>query len=131
MFYFWDWDFPHLVNFIKLWCQLLSFERRLCRYIQRRVGLILRKYKRDKEEELPDGGTAGGRGRLADAVVDIFQNYYGAAIRNERRSKNKLKDAIWTINYHCILCENVRMSHCYSNIISAQMVEYFMVLISM
>ena len=60
---------------MKLWYLLLSFERRLCRYIQRRVGLILRKYKRDKEEELPDGGTAGGRGRLADAVVDIFQNY--------------------------------------------------------
>ena len=44
----------------------------------------MRKYKRDKEEKLSDGGTAGGRGRLADAVVDIFQNYYGAAIRNER-----------------------------------------------
>ena len=74
----------------------------------------MRKYKRDKEEKLSDGGTAGGRGRLADAVVDIFQNYYGAAIRNERGSKNKLKDAIWTINYHCILCENepLLQQHC-------------------
>ena len=80
---------------------------------------------------MSDRGPAGAQGKLADAVVDILQNHYGAAIRNERRSIHKLKDAIWTINYHCILCENVRMSHCYSNITSAQMVEYFMVLISM
>ena len=79
---------------------------------------------------MSDRGPAGAQGKLADAVVDILQNHYGAAIRNERRSIHKLKDAIWTINYHCILCENVIMSYCYTNITSVQMVEYFMVPVS-
>ena len=79
---------------------------------------------------MSDRGPGGAQGKLADAVVDILQNHYGAAIRNERRSIHKLKDAIWTINYHWILCENVIMSYCYTNITSVQMVEYFMVPVS-
>ena len=55
-------------------------------HIQKRMGTSLRKYKRDVKGKLSDGGTVGGRGRLADAVVDNFQNYYGAAIRNNKKS---------------------------------------------
>ena len=56
-----------------------------------------------------DGGTVGGRGRLTDAVIDSFQNYCGAAIRN-KNSVHKIKDAIWVIYYHYIFCENGPMS---------------------
>ena len=66
----------------------------------------LRKYKRDVTRKLSNGGTVGGRGRLTDAVIDNSQNYYGAAIRNNNNSVNKIKNAIWAIYYHCILCEN-------------------------
>ena len=47
-----------------------------------------------------------GRGRLTDAVIDNLQNYYRAAIRNNKSSLHKMKDAIWAICYHCILCKN-------------------------
>ena len=74
----------------KLWYQLLSFERRLCGYIHKSIGLNLRKYKRKRKEKLSDGGTVGGQGKLTEVVIDTFQNYYGAAIRNDRRSEHKM-----------------------------------------
>ena len=75
-------------------------------HIQKRMGPTLRKYKRDVTGKLSNGGTVGGRGRLTDAVIDNSQNYYGAAIRNNNNSVNKIKNAIWAIYYHCILFEN-------------------------
>ena len=77
---------------------------------QKKMGSNLRKYKRDAKRKLSDGGRVGGRGRLNDAMTDNFQNYYGAAIRNNKISVHKMKDAIWAIHYHCILSENKPLS---------------------
>ena len=74
------------------------------------MGSNLRNYKRDAKRKLSDGGRVGGRGRLNDAMTDNFQNYYGAAIRNNKISVHKMKDAIWAIYYHCILSENKPLS---------------------
>lgn len=81
------------------------------------MGSNLSKYKRDAKRKLSDGGRAGGRGRLNDAMTDNFQNYYGAAIRNNKISVHKMKDAIWAIYYHCILSENKPViTHCHYTI---------------
>ena len=43
-------------------------------------------------------GAVGSRGRQTDAVIDNFQNYYGAVKRNNKNFVRKTKDAIWTCN---------------------------------
>lgn len=40
----------------------------------------------------------------------VDQNYFGAAISNNKNSLHKTKNTIWTINYHCILYENEPLS---------------------
>ena len=80
------------------------------RQIQKRMGSNMRKYKIDVKEKLPNEGTVGSRGILTDAVTDNFHNYYGEAIRNNKNSVHKIKDAISVICYHCILCENEPLS---------------------
>ena len=79
-------------------------------HIQKRMSSKLRMYKRGVRGKLSGGGTVGGRGRLTDTVIDNFQNYYGAAIRNNKNSLHEMKDGIWVIYYHCILCENEPLS---------------------
>ena len=79
-------------------------------HIRKTMGTNLRKYKRDVKGKLSDGGTVGGRSRLTNAGIDNFQNHYGAAIKNNKNSLHKMKDAIWTIYYHCMLCENEPLS---------------------
>ena len=49
------------------------------------ISSNLRKYEGDTKKKLPDGGTGGGRGGLANAVIDNFQNVYGAVIINNKR----------------------------------------------
>ena len=75
-------------------------------HIQKRMGSNLRRYKNKNKGKLSDGGTIGGRGRLTDAVIDNFQNYYGAAIRNNAKSIENMVNAIWAIFHHSILSEN-------------------------
>ena len=73
-------------------------------HIQKRMGSNLRSYKnKSKGRKLSDGGTIGGRGRLTDAVIDTFQNYYGSAIRTNLGNKEEMKSAVWAIYFHSIL----------------------------
>ena len=51
-------------------------------HVQKRVGLILRKLKSNFQENLPDGISIGGKGRLTNELVNRLQNYYGIAIRS-------------------------------------------------
>ena len=80
------------------------------RHMQERMDSNLRKYKIDAKGKWSNGGTEGGWARLTDAVIDNFQNYYGAAMRNIKYLVHKIKDAVWAIYYHCILCENAPLS---------------------
>ena len=76
-------------------------------HIQKRMGTNLRKYKTQKKgSKLADGSSVGGRGRLTDAVIDGFLNYYGNAIRQHSQDMNAMQDAVWAIFYHSILGKN-------------------------
>ena len=67
------------------------------------MGAALRNFKnKNKGRKLSDGGSLGGRGRLTDAVIDSFQNYYGYAIRNNSNGIESMTRAVWVIYYHCI-----------------------------
>ena len=106
---------PHLVEFVRLSKKIygndyLVLKEDCVGHIQKRMGSYLRKYKRDVKGKLSDEGTVGDRGSVTDAVIDKFQNYYGAAKINNKNSLNKINDALWAIYYHRILCENEPLS---------------------
>ena len=72
-------------------------------HVQKRLGRGLREYKRKaKGTKLPDGKTAGGKGRLTDKVCDRMQNYFGTAIRSNAGNKEGMQKAIWAIYHHMI-----------------------------
>ena len=62
-------------------------------HIQKRMGTALKGMK------LNDGKTIGGKGRLADVIIDKIQNFYGQAIRDNDNLVN-MQNAIWTIYHH-------------------------------
>ena len=61
---------------------------------------------RKKAKKLDDGQTVGGKGRLTKVVIDMLQNYYGAAIRQNVGNLRIMQDAIWAIFYHTIKASN-------------------------
>ena len=70
-------------------------------HVQKRMGRRLRDLKNVyKGRNLDDGLTLGGRDRLMDKRIDLFQKYYGKAIRSNKNDKEGMKTAIWSILYH-------------------------------
>jgi len=49
---------------------------------------------------LRDGKTIGGRGRLTDQLMNIMQNYFGLALRNNLSSVEEMQRAVLAILYH-------------------------------
>ena len=50
--------------------------------VQKRLGSRLRKLKNtNKGVKLSDGKGISGKGRLTDGKIDVLQNYYGLAVR--------------------------------------------------
>lgn len=70
-------------------------------HVQKRMGRRLRDLKNAyKGRKLDDGISLGGRDRLTDKRIDLFQKYYGKAIRSNKNDKEGMKSAIWAIFYH-------------------------------
>lgn len=70
-------------------------------HVQKRVGSRLRKLKNaNKGVKLDDGKGLAGRGRLTDGKVDVLQNYYGLAIRDNLDDVGKMAKAIKASLYH-------------------------------
>jgi hypothetical protein len=60
-------------------------------HVQKRVGSRLRKLKTsNKGLKLADGKGLAGKGRLTDAKIDILQNYYGLAVRENLDSVDNM-----------------------------------------
>ena len=67
----------------------------------KRVGSRLQKLKNaSKGVKLSDGKGLGGKGRLTDGKVDMLQNYYGLAVRENLDDVNKMATAIKAVVYH-------------------------------
>ena len=70
-------------------------------YQIKRVGSRLRKLKnKSKGEMLADGKGLAGKGRLTDGKIDVLQNYYGLAIRENLTDVDKMAKAIEASLYH-------------------------------
>jgi hypothetical protein len=70
-------------------------------HVQKRVGSRLRKLKNSKKGvKLSDGKGLAGRGRLTDGKIDILQNYYGLAIRENSNDVQKMAVGIQAALYH-------------------------------
>ena len=73
-------------------------------HVQKRMGSRLRKRKQEgyfssaKRKKV----SLGGKGRLTEALIDSFQNYYGAAIRRNAGDVKLMKKAVLAIYYHSI-----------------------------
>ena len=70
-------------------------------HVQKRVGSRLRKLKSShKGLKLDDGKGLSGKGRLTDAKIDILQNYYGLAVRENLDSVDNMAKHIEASLYH-------------------------------
>ena len=70
-------------------------------HVQKRVGSRLRKLKnKSKGVKLADGKGLAGKGRLTDGKIDVLQNYYGLAIRENLTDVDKMAKAIEASLYH-------------------------------
>ena len=70
-------------------------------HVQKRVGSRLRKLKSsNKGVKLADGKGLAGKGRLTDSKIDVLQNYYGLAIRENLDDVGKMAKSIEASLYH-------------------------------
>jgi hypothetical protein len=70
-------------------------------HVQKRMGTRLRKLKSSwVDKSLRDGKKIGGKGRLTDTQIDSIQNYYGNAIRGNKKDFKGMREAVWAIYFH-------------------------------
>ena len=70
-------------------------------HVQKRVGSRLRRLKnQNKGVKLADGKGLAGKGRLTDGKIDVLQNYYGLAVRENLSDVDKMAKAIEASLYH-------------------------------
>ena len=76
-------------------------------HVQKRMGTRLRNLRTEKKGlKLADGKGIAGKGRLTDKVVNLMQNYYGMAIRQNVDNVYAMKKSIIAILYHCSQNDN-------------------------
>ncbi|GFS70833.1 uncharacterized protein TNCV_2897711 [Trichonephila clavipes] len=67
-------------------------------HVQSRMGTRLRKLKLVYiKNELSDGKTIGGKGRLTDSLIDKLAHYYGNAIQCNSTSVKEMRKAICAV----------------------------------
>ena len=70
-------------------------------HVQKRVGSRLRRLKnKNKRVKLADGKGLAGKGRLTDGKVDVLQNYYELAVRENLHDVDHMAKAIKASLYH-------------------------------
>ena len=64
-------------------------------HVQKRVRSLLRRLKnKSKGVKVADGKGLAGKGRLTDGKIDVLQNYYGLAIKENLTDVDKMAKAI-------------------------------------
>jgi hypothetical protein len=70
-------------------------------HVQKRVGSRLRRLKNaNKGVKLSDGKGLSGKGRLTTGKIDILQNYYGLAVRNNLNDVSEMAKQINAALFH-------------------------------
>ena len=71
------------------------------RHIQKRLVYRLRTLRQTyKSKKLSDGKGISGKGRLTDRALNLLQNYFGIAIR-QNSNVPSMKKAIGAVLFHC------------------------------
>ncbi len=77
------------------------------RHVQKRVGS--RKLKnQSKGVKLTDGKGLAGKGRLTDSKIDVLQNYYGLAVRENLSDVGKVARPL---KHHCTMLHQQMRIH--------------------
>lgn len=72
----------------------------------------MRKLKNSsKGIKLSDGKGLGGKGRLTDGKIDVLQNYYGLAVRENLNDVNNMARSIKAVLYHVASTESDPQHH--------------------
>ena len=83
----------------------ISIVKRECiGHVQKRMGMRLRNLVKFKKKEILPGLTRkgiDGKGRLSEKNINILQNYYGMAIRQNTTNLYEMKKAIGATLFHC------------------------------
>lgn len=70
-------------------------------HVQKRMGTRLRNLRKDmKGKKLSDGKMLSGKGRLTDKVINVLQNCYGMAIRQNKGKLYAMKKSVAAILFH-------------------------------
>ena len=81
-------------------------------HVKKRVGSRLRKLNSsNKGRKLSDGKGLSGKGRLTTTKMDVLQNYYGLAIRENLGSVEGMAKAVKASLFHVASSENNPQHH--------------------
>ena len=70
-------------------------------HVTKRMETNLRRMVKEyKGKKLEDGKTLSGKGHLTNARIDVIQNFYGRAIRDNKGNTEQMSNEIWAILYH-------------------------------
>ena len=76
-------------------------------HVQTKMGTRLRNLRTEKKGlKMADGKGITGKARLTDKVMNLMQNYYGMAIRQNVDNVYAMKKSIIAILYHCSQNDN-------------------------
>ncbi|KAJ4436588.1 hypothetical protein ANN_16621 [Periplaneta americana] len=72
-------------------------------HVHKRMGARLGRLKKElKGIKLDDGKTLAGAGRLTNTEIDLFQTYYGLAIRKNTGNVEEMRKSVWATYFHKI-----------------------------
>ncbi|CAB3994951.1 Hypothetical predicted protein, partial [Paramuricea clavata] len=81
-------------------------------HVQKRVGSRLRRLKSsNKGRKLSDGKGISGKGRLTTGKMDVLQNYYGLAIRENLDNVEEMAKAVKASLFHVASTEEYPQHH--------------------
>ena len=70
-------------------------------HIQKKIGSHGRALRqRLRGKKLCDGKPVAGKGRLTDKALNLLQNYFGMAIRQNLANIYQMKKAVWAVLFH-------------------------------
>ncbi|KAJ8898268.1 hypothetical protein PR048_003628 [Dryococelus australis] len=82
-------------------------------HVQKRMDSRLRRLTTSKKgKKLNDGRTLDGKNRLTDSTIDIIQNYYGLAIRQNTDSVEKMRTTVWALFCHISSIDDKQTATC-------------------
>ena len=83
-------------------------------HVQKRLGTHLRNLRTKlKGTKLSDGKPLIGKGRLTEKIINLLQNYYGMAIRQNAKTVPEMRKAIGAVLCHCSESSSEETHHLY------------------